>query len=98
MSMRHVWPGRLLAFVMFLILLRNLSTSSEGCPEKFGKSLNRAFRALASNVGSAIFSILISLLRSVVSLFVIVSFLLIFLVVSDERDDTLVITEYEIRV
>ena len=36
------------------MLFKKCSTSSEGCQEKFGKPLKRAFRAFANNVRSAI--------------------------------------------
>jgi hypothetical protein len=39
--------------VIFLILFKNRSTSSEGCPEKLGKSSNRALRAFVNKVESA---------------------------------------------
>ena len=36
------------------MLFKKRSTSSEGCPEKFGRSSNRALRAFANSVESAI--------------------------------------------
>ena len=42
------------ALVMFFTLFKKRSTSSEGCPENFGKSSNRALRAFSNNVRSVI--------------------------------------------
>ena len=51
---------------MFLMLFKNRSTSSAGCPEKLGRSSKRAFQAFANNVWSAVILGFVSIVVAVV--------------------------------
>lgn len=87
----------LLGFVRFLILFRKRSTSSDGCPEKFGRSSNRAFLAFANRVGSVICCVFVSLVVLLSSFSGMLLLFDFFLIEWDTLGGACVMTVYEMR-